>query len=124
MKKKSKFLPIFFTTLALSIGVAISSGVIRNSYIADETRAENATITIVQGSFGTNITNSYDSGVEKTGVANDIDIAAKAVDMNRETYRQAKVVVEAQLQRHTAKWGFVFRYSGKAKQRPKYEPLP
>ncbi len=39
MKKKSKFLPIFFTTLALSIGVAISSGVIRNSYIADQAKA-------------------------------------------------------------------------------------
>ena len=39
MKKKSRFLPIFLTTLALSIGVAISSGIIRNSYVVDETLA-------------------------------------------------------------------------------------
>ncbi|MFA5481506.1 MAG: bacterial Ig-like domain-containing protein [Bacilli bacterium] len=47
MKKKTKTIGILFTGIALAIGVAISSGVIRNSFVADETRAASSTANLV-----------------------------------------------------------------------------
>lgn len=82
MRKKSKTATLVITGIALAIGIAVSSGIIRNTYSVNEARAETATITINQASFGTNITTSYNDGEEKTGTANDLDIAAKAVMKN------------------------------------------
>jgi len=42
MKRKSKTIGFLITGMALAVGIAISSGIIRNSYVADEAKAASA----------------------------------------------------------------------------------
>lgn len=53
MKKTTKTISVLFAGVALTIGIAISGGIIRNSYVADELKAATSTITVTGSSFTT-----------------------------------------------------------------------
>jgi hypothetical protein len=46
MKKKTKTIGVLLTGIALAVGIAVSGGVIHNSHIVDEVKAETGTITL------------------------------------------------------------------------------
>lgn len=62
MKSKTKAFAILFTGIALAIGVAVSSGIIRNSFKVDEANAGTSTITL--NNIGEGLTTTANETIE------------------------------------------------------------